>query len=297
MTAANQNDIICSMKNVTVIKDLISDKEREFYNISNVEIVNCTFKGPADGESALKECNNFTIRDSAFCLRYPLWHVTDYRVENCTMDVNARASVWYGRRGYFKNCTLGGIKIFRECEDTTVENCEISSFESGWHCNGFNMYDCKVLSEYFLLGSRNIVIKNTRLNGKYPMQYVENVTLENCEISTKDCLWHGKNVTAKNCVFHGEYLAWYSENLTLIDCIIDGTQPLCYCKNLKLINCRTINCDLAFELSDIEADIVGEVHSIRSPLSGTITCDGVGEIVNDVTGYDCKGKVVIRHKS
>lgn len=282
---------------MTTVKNLVSDKERELYNVEYTEVIDCTFVGPADGESALKECRNFTVSGCKFSLRYPLWHATDYRVENSEMDVNARAAVWYGIRGYFKDCTLGGIKVFRECQDTTVENCTITSFESGWHCDGFKMYDCKVLSEYFLLGSRNIIIKNTKLDGKYPMQYVENVTLENCEISTKDCLWHGKNVVAKNCVFHGEYLAWYSENFTLIDCLIDGTQPLCYCKNLKLINCRTKNCDFAFELSDIDADIVGDVQSIRSPLSGTIVCDSVGEIVNDVTAYDCKGKVVIRNKS
>ena len=284
------------MKKMTTVKNLVSDKERELYNVEYAEVIDCTFVGPADGESALKECRNFTVKGCKFSLRYPLWHATDYRVENSEMDVNARAAVWYGIRGYFKDCTLGGIKVFRECKDTTVENCNISSFESGWHCDGFKMYDCKVLSEYFLLGSRNIVIKNTKLDGKYPMQYVENVTLENCEISTKDCLWHGKNVVAKNCVFHGEYLAWYSENFTLIDCLIDGTQPLCYCKNLKLINCRTKNCDFAFELSDIYADIVGDVQSIRSPLSGKIVCDSVGEIVNDVTAYDCKGKVIIRQK-
>lgn len=285
------------MKKMTVVKNLVSDKERELYNVEYTEVIDCTFVGPADGESALKECRNFTVKGCKFSLRYPLWHATDYRVENSEMDVNARAAVWYGVRGYFKDCTLGGIKVFRECIDTTVENCEISSFESGWHCDGFKMYDCHVLSEYFLLGSRNIIIKNTKLDGKYPMQYVENVTLENCEISTKDCLWHGKNVVAKNCIFHGEYLAWYSENFTLIDCLIDGTQPLCYCKNLKLINCRTKNCDFAFELSDIDADIVGDVQSIRSPLSGKIVCDSVGEIVNDVTAYDCKGKVIIRNKS
>lgn len=284
------------MKERTVISGLVSDRERELYNIKHAEIKDCTFAGPGDGESALKECLDIDVRNCSFSLRYPLWHATDFRVENCSMDVNARAAVWYGKSGLFKNCSLGGIKIFRECTATEVIDCDISSFESGWHCDGFTMERCKVLSEYLLLGSKNIVIKDTVLDGKYPLQYAENVVLENCEITSKDCLWHGKNVTAKNCVFRGEYLAWYSENLTLIDCLIDGTQPLCYCKNLKLINCRTSGCDLAFELSEIDADIKGEVLSIRSPLSGTIVCDGVGEIVNDVTAFDCKGKVIIRNK-
>lgn len=281
---------------VTTVKNQTFDKERALYNINNAEVINCTFAGPADGESALKECSEFNVEGCTFCLRYPLWHAKNYGVKNSSMDVNARAAVWYSENGVFENCTLGGIKIFRECVNTVVKNCHISSFEAGWHCDGLELYGCEVLSEYFLLNSRNVIIKDTRLDGKYPMQYLENATIENCEITSKDCLWHAKNVTVKNSVFRGEYLAWYSENLTLIDCLIDGTQPLCYCKGLKLINCRTKDCDLAFELSEIEADIVGEVLSIRSPLSGTIVCDGVGEIVNDVTGYDCKGKIIIRNK-
>lgn len=284
------------MGKLLTIKGLVSDKERELYNIKNAEIEDCTFAGEADGESALKECSDISVKNCLFSLRYPLWHATDFRVENCRMDVNARAAVWYGKRGVFENCSLNGIKIFRECEATEVIHCDISSFESGWHCNGFTMVDCKVLSEYLLLGSKNIVIKNTVLDGKYPLQYVENAELENCLITSKDCLWHGKNVVAKNCVFRGEYLAWYSENLTLIDCMIEGTQPLCYCKNLKLVNCSTKGCDLSFELSEVNADIKGEVLSVRSPLSGTIVLDGIGEIVNDVTGYDCKGQVVVRNK-
>ena len=278
------------------IEHLQTDEERALYNICGYEISDCVFAGPKDGESAVKECRKIAVKNCKFSLRYPIWHAEDYSVENCVMDVNARAAVWYGKRGVFRNCDLNGIKVFRECTQTVVENCNISSFESGWHCVRFEMKDCRVLSEYLLLGSRDIVIRNCRLDGKYPLQYAENVTLENCEIISKDCLWHAKNVVAKNCVFKGEYLAWYSENFTLQDCIIDGTQPLCYCKKLKLINCRTENCDLAFELSETDADIKGGILSIRSPLSGVIVCDKVDKIVNDVTAYDCKGKVIVRGK-
>ena len=274
---------------------LTTDEERALYNLDGATVENCTFIGPADGESALKECTNIKVTGCSFSLRYPLWHVRNYSVEDSSMDVNARAAVWYSNDGVFKNCTLGGIKVFRECVNTVVENCKISSFESGWHCINFEMHDCEVLSEYFMLGSKNFHIKDCVIDGKYPMQYVENGVIENCRINFKDCLWHAKNVTVKNSVLHGEYLACYSENLTLENCVIEGTQPLCYCKGLKLINCRTKDCDLAFELSEIDAEIQGEVLSIRSPLSGQVVCDGVGEIVEDVTQvYPCTAKIIIR---
>ena len=278
-----------------IIHGLTTDEERALYGLSNTTVENCTFIGPADGESALKECRNIRVTGCSFSLRYPLWHVENYSVENSSMDVNARAAVWYSNNGIFKDCNLGGIKVFRECMNTVVENCKISSFESGWHCTGFEMSNCEVLSEYFLLGSKDVKIKDCVIEGKYPMQYLENAVIDNCKIKFKDCLWHAKNVTVKNSVLSGEYLAWYSENLTLENCLIDGTQPLCYCKGLKLINCRTKDCDLAFELSEIDADIKGKVLSIRSPLSGTIVCDGAGEIVEDVTEvYPCNAQIIIR---
>ena len=104
-------------------------------------------------------------------------------------------------------------------------------------------------------------------------------------------------MTVRNSVLSGEYLAWYSENLTLENCLIEGTQPLCYCKGLKLINCRTKDCDLSFELSDIDAEISGEVKSIRSPLSGRIVCDELGGLVEDVSkDYNLTAEIIVKNK-
>ena len=41
-----------------VIKDLVLDEERALYNLKDALIENIKFDGPADGESALKECEN-----------------------------------------------------------------------------------------------------------------------------------------------------------------------------------------------------------------------------------------------
>ena len=139
------------MDKLSQFSDLTLDGERALYNICGAEILNCVFAGKADGESALKECSHILVKGCKFSLRYPLWHAADYKVEDCSMDVNARAAVWYGKRGDFKRCVLNGIKVFRECSDTTVENCAISSFEAMWHCDGVKLADCEINSEYLLL--------------------------------------------------------------------------------------------------------------------------------------------------
>nr|MCR5109182.1 DUF3737 family protein [Lachnospiraceae bacterium] len=84
--------------------------------------------------------------------------------------------------------------------------------------------------------------------------------------------------------------AWYSEDVTFENCTITGTQPLCYCKGLKLINCKMTDTDLAFEKSEVDADIITYVISIKNPQSGTIKVPSVGELIMD--DINAKGKVV-----
>ena len=88
----------------------------------------------------------------------------------------------------------------------------------------------------------------------------------------------------------GEYLAWYCQNVTFENCTIIGTQPLCYCKKLKLINCRMENADLAFERSDVQANITSAVLSIKNPLSGRIIVKEVKEIIRDIP--QAKGEII-----
>ena len=53
-------------------------------------------------------------------------------------------------------------------------------------------------------------------------------------------------------------------------------------------------CDLAFEYSDVNADIIGSIESIKNPRSGIITVDSVNDVITGDEVIPCKGKVVIR---
>ncbi len=284
------------METRNIIENQTFDEERALYNLKDTEVKNCTFAGEKDGESVLKETRNICVRDCVFSLRYPLWHAKKYELINSTFDEKTRVPIWYSDEGLIENCKLNGIKMLRECNNAIIRNSEIISPEFGWKCNNVTIEDTKIESEYIFLDSKNIKIKHIEFQGKYSFQYVENLEIENCTLDTKDAFWHAKNVTVKNSIVKGEYLAWFSDGLTLINCKIIGTQPLCYCKNLKLINCTMEGCDLAFEYSEVEADIKGNVDSIKNPKSGTITVDSVGEIINEDSIMEVNGKVVIRNK-
>lgn len=276
------------------IENKVFDEERALYNLKDTEVFNCIFAGKQDGESVLKETRNIRVINTKFSLRYPLWHAKKYELINSTFDDKTRAPIWYSDNGVIDNCDLQGIKLLRECNNVDIKNTNIISSEFGWKCTNINIKDSKIVSEYIFLDSKNVKLKNIEYKGKYSFQYMENLEIENCKLDTKDAFWHSKNVIVKDSMLKGEYLAWFSENLTLINCKIIGTQPLCYCKNLKLINCTMEATDLAFEYSEVEADIKGNVVSIKNPKSGTIIVDSVGKVINEESIMEVKGKVIIR---
>ena len=51
------------------------DEERALYHQQDTLIQGCSFAGPADGESALKQARNVVVQQCEFSLSYPLWHV------------------------------------------------------------------------------------------------------------------------------------------------------------------------------------------------------------------------------
>jgi hypothetical protein len=278
----------------TRITDLILDEERALYHLQHADLKNVCFAGPADGESALKEAHDVTLQSCAFSLRYPLWHTTQFRLEDCTMDQTARAALWYAADGTVAQSVLHGIKAVRECRNVRLSGCSIVSPEFGWKCDGLTLEGSVLTAEYPFLDSRNLQLQNVELHGKYSFQYAEDVVIEHCELDTKDAFWHGRNVTVRDSVVKGEYLGWYAENLTLERCRIIGTQPLCYCKNLTLIDCTMEQCDLSFEYSDVNATIRGHIDSVKNPKSGVITADSVGEIIREDAVMPCEGVVTVR---
>ncbi|MCM1273228.1 MAG: DUF3737 family protein [Clostridium sp.] len=278
----------------TVIENKQFDEERALYYSQDCIIKGCIFAGPADGESVLKESRNITVSDCSFSLRYPLWHVKGFKLVGSVMDEDTRAAIWYSDNGEIIDCTLNGIKVIRECNQISLNNCKVVSPEFGWKCDEITLENTEIESEYIFMDSKNVKLTNVNLKGKYSFQYMENLEIENSNLDTKDAFWHSKNVIVKNSVVKGEYLGWFSEGLTLIDCKIAGTQPLCYCEDLKLINCTMEDTDLSFEYSEVEADIKGHVMSIKNPKSGTITVDSVGDVIWENPVMPCNGQIVVR---
>lgn len=255
------------------------DEERALYAIQDTEVTKCSFDGPADGESALKECSNIVISECFFNLRYPFWHVNKAIIKNSEMTEKCRAALWYDNDITIDNCKLHGIKALRECSDIRLLNSEVISPEFLWKCSKIEVKQTTLQSEYPFFECSDVNIKQLHMKGKYSFQYVKNMTIADSELDTKDAFWHSKNVTVADSVVKGEYLGWYSENLRFIRCKIIGTQPLCYCKGLVLEDCTMEATDLSFERSEVNATIKGRIESIKNPVSGKIIVDTIGQLI------------------
>ena len=237
-----------------------------------------------DGESGIKQCQNMEAYDCKFYGKYPWWHVDGAYIENCYFALGSRSAIWYTNDLVMKNSRIDGPKFFREMNNLTLENVEITDAdETFWKVNGIKIKNVKLRGgTYPFMFSENIYVDGLESDSKYVFQYCKNVEVHNANILTKDSFWECENVTIYDSVLDGEYLAWHSKNVRLVNCHLAGEQLLCYTQNLVLENC-TIDpmCDRMFEYSTVEADIKGHIENIKNPTSGHIIADSIGSITID----------------
>ena len=183
-----------------IIENKTFDEERALYGLRHVLVRSCSFTGPADGESALKEGEDITAEHCLCDLRYPFWHVHGLAIRDCDITENGRAALWYSDHIDIEDSKLHGIKALRECHEVSVRNCDVISNEFGWFSRFFRMRDCTVKSDYFMLHAADLDFADVRFTGKYALQYLHDCTFEHCDITSRDAFWHAVNVTVRDCV-------------------------------------------------------------------------------------------------
>ena len=104
-------------------ENLILDEERALYAAQDAEIVNCRFEGPADGESALKECRRVQVENCDFLLRYPFWHGKNITVYDSV--VKGEYLAWYSENLRLVHCKIIGTQPFCYAKNLILEDCEM----------------------------------------------------------------------------------------------------------------------------------------------------------------------------
>ena len=141
---------------MTLINGRTFDEERSLYGLKDATVKDCIFAGPKDGESVLKEAGNIIVENCKFSLRYPLWHVRNFELNNSSLDEFTRAPIWYSENGSISGCDISSIKAVRECKDISLKECKINSPEFGWMSESIKLDKVEVEAEYIFLKSNNV---------------------------------------------------------------------------------------------------------------------------------------------
>lgn len=267
--------------------------ERALFKISDSYVESCLFD---DGESPLKEGKDLDVVHCTFGWKYPLWYGNDINVIECTFQPMSRAGVWYTKDASFAHCQFDAPKLFRKCKNLSIDDAEFTDAAETMWWNEDVKIDTAIVKkgDYFAMRCKNLSINHLDLQGNYAFDGCQNLEIRNSVLRTKDAFWNCKNVCVENCYIEGEYFGWNAENVTLVHCEIHSHQGFCYMKNVKLVDCRLVDTDLAFEYcSDIDAEIITDIGSIKNPISGTIRCKGVGDIIFDDPEVDPKRTQII----
>lgn len=270
----NQNEST-EMKEV---RQKILTGERAMFGSQNTRFYDCVFD---KGESPLKESGNIELSCCLFRWKYPLWYCQNVKADGCTWFDMARAGVWYTSNIEVNNAVIQAPKNFRRSRGIKLTDVAFTDAkETLWSCSEVKMKNVSAAkADYFLMNCSDLDIDGLTLDGNYSFDGVKNAVIRNSRLLTKDAFWNSENITVYDSFISGEYLGWNSKNLTLVNCTIESLQGMCYINNLVMKNCRLINTTLAFEYSNVEAEIPSRIESVFNPGSGTIHAEQIGELI------------------
>ena len=270
--------------------------ERALFATKDAHFTNCVF---CDGESPLKESQNLIITYTTFKWKYPIWYCQNVDCQNITIEETARSGIWYTKNIKIFNSLIASPKTFRRAEKVFLNQCKLpNAQETFWNCKDIRLFNVEIKGDYLGFNSDGIEVENMVLNGNYAFDGGKNIVIRDSVLYTKDAFWNTENVTIINSKIIGEYFGWNSKNITLINCEVESHQGFCYIDGLKMVKCKLNNTDLCFEYcSNIDADIITSIDSVKNPYSGTIKAPEIKELILDKKFVDPnKTQIIIGEK-
>lgn len=247
-----------------------------------------------DGESPLKHSRYIELSDCTFGWKYPLWYSEFIKMENCKLDENARAGIWYTSDINISDTIINAPKTFRRSKGINLRNVRFNKGgETLWNCSNIRMDNVFAKGDYFGMNCDGMEISGLNLDGNYGFDGARNITIRNSVLNTKDAFWNCHNVTIYDSKITGEYFGWNSCNIVLVNCVVESHQGMCYIENLSMKNCTLPNTDLSFEYSTGSAEINGHIDSIKNPSAMMISADSIGEIILEKDKVDTSRSRII----
>ena len=265
-------------REMSEIRQKIYTGERPLFGSKNLRIIDTVFD---KGESPLKEGGNLELSGCLFRWKYPLWYCNGVKADGCTWFEMARAGVWYTSDIEVNNAIIQAPKNFRRSRGIKLTDVAFTDAkETLWSCADVTLKNVSASkADYFLMNCSDLDIDGLTLDGNYSFDGVKRATIRNSRLLTKDAFWNSEDITVYDSFISGEYLGWNSKNLTLVNCTIESQQGMCYIDNLVMKNCKIVNTTLAFEYSNVDAEITSRVESVFNPGSGVVRAEQIGELI------------------
>ena len=237
-------------------------------NTNDKNYFKCVFY---DGLYQFKNASNININNCTFFSKYSFWNTSNIAVENSLFERDTRAVFWYTNKLDIKNTKFLGAKIVNYSTYITVNNCNIISDFDFWNSTNAKFNSSNLYGDYFLYSSNDIEINDCKIESKQALQMCKNIKIYKTAIKSSDILWHAEDGFFENTYFSGKNIGWNSKNLTFNNCIFEGDTPFCYASNIIFNNCKFVNCEGAFENSEVFGTITGSLISIYKPKKLDIT--------------------------
>ncbi len=142
-----------------------------------------------------------------------------------------------------------GESALKECSNIIARKCRFEGKYPFWHVDTFTVEDCEFTegARAALWYSRNLVMRNTRVDAPKMFREMDGISLENVTIpDAQETLWHCRNIKIKDVkVSRADYIFMHCDDITIDNYHQDGNYSFQYCRNVVIRN-AVINSKDAF---------------------------------------------------
>ena len=177
-----------------------------------------------------------------------------------------------------------GESALKCCRDIVADGCRFEGKYPFWHVDGFRITDCVFTpgARAALWYSRNLVMKDTRVDAPKMFREMENLYLENVTVpDAQETLWSCRGVTLRDVEVKGaDYLFAHSADIDIDGYRQEGNYSFQYCRDVVIRNAVIHSMDAFRETDNVtlyDSEIDGEYlgwHSrnlrlVRCRINGT----------------------------
>ena len=190
-----------------------------------------------------------------------------------------------------------GESALKRTAGIVAERCVFEGKYPFWHTDGFRVSDCTFTpgARAALWYSRDLDMKNTRVDAPKMFREMEHLDIENVEIpDAQETFWSCRDVKLRGVkVANADYLFMHGSKIDIEDYRQDGNYSFQYCRDVTIRNAVINSKDAFWETENVtiyDSELNGEylgwhsrnLHLVRCKINGTQPlCYAEGLVMED----------------